>query len=144
MYLIGVYHSLEKKVLEENKTFSIETKGNTVTIMLLSILNICSQEELSESEQKADKVDDAAEQRRQIIRNKIIAIGKLSRTFSLLRENSELITELKTMSNTSRLPTGALGLGAEGLRRGNALSDIVLCVENLPGFVYSYYHIRRS
>ncbi|EIE88411.1 hypothetical protein RO3G_13122 [Rhizopus delemar RA 99-880] len=45
------------------------------------------------------------------------AIGKLSRTFSLLRENSELITELKTMSNTSRLPTGALGLGAEGLRR---------------------------
>ncbi|KAG0908585.1 hypothetical protein G6F33_009560 [Rhizopus arrhizus] len=97
--------------------WSLPFVGEKVTIMLLSILNICSQEELSESEQKADKVDDAAEQRRQIIRNKIIAIGKLSRTFSLLRENSELITELKTMSNTSRLPTGALGLGAEGLRR---------------------------
>lgn len=91
--------------------------------MLLAILNICSQEELSETERKIDKVDDATEQRRQIIRNKIIAVGKMSRTFSVLRENSELIMELKSLSNTGKLPTGTLGLGAEGIRRG--IFDVV-------------------
>ncbi|KAG1473293.1 hypothetical protein G6F56_001032 [Rhizopus delemar] len=74
-------------------------------------------EELSEAEKAPEKVDDAAEQRRQIVRNKIIAVGKISSIFSLLRENSELITELKNMSNTGRLPTGTLGLGAEGLKQ---------------------------
>ncbi|RCH89992.1 3',5'-cyclic-nucleotide phosphodiesterase (PDEase) (3':5'-CNP) [Rhizopus azygosporus] len=97
--------------------WSLPFVGEKVTTMLLAILNICSQEELSETERKIDKVDDATEQRRQIIRNKIIAVGKMSRTFSVLRENSELIMELKSLSNTGKLPTGTLGLGAEGIRR---------------------------
>lgn len=95
--------------------------------MLLSILNICSQEELSEAEKAPEKVDDAAEQRRQIVRNKIIAVGKISSIFSLLRENSELITELKNMSNTGRLPTGTLGLGAEGLKQGTLFVFYLSC-----------------
>ncbi|KAI9262727.1 serine/threonine-protein phosphatase 2B catalytic subunit [Sporodiniella umbellata] len=97
--------------------WSLPFVGEKVTAMLLAILNICSQEELSESEKRIDKTDEAAEQRRQIIRNKIIAVGKISRTFSVLRENSELISELKSMSNTGKLPTGTLGLGAEGLKQ---------------------------
>lgn len=96
--------------------------------MLLALLNICSQEELStnaedkELEQPLVVVPDAAadmtaEQRRQIIKNKIMAIGKMSRTFSVLRENSELVMELKNLSSTGKLPTGTLGLGSEGIRR---------------------------
>lgn len=100
--------------------------------MLLAILNICSQEELSEA-QEGEEVksplvvipesasDMTPEQRRQIIKNKIMAIGKISRTFSVLRENSELVMELKNLSSTGKLPTGTLGLGSEGIRRGKYL-----------------------
>lgn len=96
--------------------------------MLLALLNICSQEELAGTpEQKAmessvvvmpENADMTPEQRRQIIRNKIMAIGKISRTFSVLRENSELVMELKNLSGDGKLPTGTLGLGSEGIRRG--------------------------
>jgi serine/threonine-protein phosphatase 2B catalytic subunit len=101
--------------------------------MLLALLNICSQEELSESvvDQEVSSpvvvIPDSAaemtsEQRRQIIKNKILAIGKISRTFSVLRENSELVMELKNLSSTGKLPTGTLGLGSEGIRRGKLIS----------------------
>lgn len=94
--------------------------------MLLALLNICSQEELAATpeEKAADSPvivvsdpDMSQEQRRQIIKNKIMAIGKISRTFSVLRENSELVMELKSLSGTGKLPTGTLGLGSEGIRR---------------------------
>lgn len=96
--------------------------------MLLALLNICSQEELvATSEEKqmetpvvivTNDADMSPEQRRHIIKNKILAIGKISRTFSVLRENSELVTELKNLSSTGKLPTGTLSLGSEGIRRG--------------------------
>lgn len=97
-----------------------------VTSMLLALLNICSQEELAGTpeEKAADSPivvvpdpDMTPEQRRQIIKNKIMAIGKISRTFSVLRENSELVMELKNLSGTGKLPTGTLGLGSEGIRK---------------------------
>lgn len=57
--------------------------------MLLAILSTCSQEELDES----DAEDDAAEAssaeaiaaRRQQIKNKIMAVGKMQRVFQILR-----------------------------------------------------------
>lgn len=114
--------------------------------MLLALLNICSQEELSETQEGAKSPvvvipesasDMTPEQRRQIIKNKIMAIGKISRTFSVLRENSELVMELKNLSSTGKLPTGTLGLGSEGIRRGNThrlkeilVSDRFYCSHN--------------
>ncbi|KAG0165958.1 3',5'-cyclic-nucleotide phosphodiesterase (PDEase) (3':5'-CNP) [Apophysomyces sp. BC1015] len=110
--------------------WSLPFLGEKITSMLLAILNICSQEELEEAsigatapetrrrslmEENKDKA--ATEQRRQIIRNKVLAIGKISRVFSVLRENSELVMELKNLSGTGRLPTGTLGLGSEGIRK---------------------------
>ncbi|KAG1241426.1 hypothetical protein G6F68_016735 [Rhizopus microsporus] len=59
---------------------------------------------------------DDAEQRRIVIRNKIMAVGKMSRVFSVLRENSERVTELKSLSPTGKLPLGTLALGMEGLK----------------------------
>ncbi|KAF1807180.1 Metallo-dependent phosphatase-like protein [Mucor lusitanicus] len=107
--------------------WSLPFVGEKITSMLLALLNICSQEELAATpEQKAmespvvvvpENADMTPEQRRQIIRNKIMAIGKMSRTFSVLRENSELVMELKNLSGDGKLPTGTLGLGSEGIRK---------------------------
>lgn len=59
----------------------------TVTEMLLAILSICTQEELAESEESeegAPSMEDLAA-RRQVIKNKILAVGRMQRVFQLLR-----------------------------------------------------------
>ena len=65
--------------------------------MLLAILSICSAEELEESSEEDTDVSDADEKfgeipmspeisaRRQMIKNKILAVGRLQRVFNVLR-----------------------------------------------------------
>jgi len=56
--------------------------------MLLSLLNICTKEELEEeAEGPADAKETAAEsaERKRVIKNKILAVGRVSRVFALLR-----------------------------------------------------------
>ena len=64
--------------------------------MLMAILNCCSQEELEAEEEEelisptppdGEKPEDAAEgaERRRVIKSKILAVGRMSRVFSLLR-----------------------------------------------------------
>lgn len=57
------------------------------------------------------------EANRNRIRQKILAIGRISRVFSVLRTESESISELKDLMGTTRLPYGSLALGAEGLKK---------------------------
>lgn len=40
----------------------------------------------------------------------------MSRVFALLREESEKVSELKSLSGTNSLPAGMLASGAEGIR----------------------------
>ena len=121
--------------------------------MLASVLNICTQEELNESADEPPPtlvpVDRDKAERRKVIKNKILAVGRLSHMFSLLRcvtvvsrsfcraapltwpllafsalpfrpslnsEESERVSELKSISGSSRLPYGTLALGAEGIK----------------------------
>lgn len=96
--------------------------------MLIAILNTCSKEELEEetplSATSADPISpppdgemdpNSTEAKRRAIKNKILAIGRLSRVFQVLREESERVTELKTATG-GRLPAGTLMLGAEGIK----------------------------
>ena len=95
--------------------------------MLIAILNTCSKEELEEetpgsissgpnSPPLSSMDPESTEFKRRAIKNKILAIGRLSRVFQVLREESERVTELKTASG-GRLPAGTLMLGAEGIKQ---------------------------
>jgi serine/threonine-protein phosphatase 2B catalytic subunit len=57
--------------------------------MLAAVLNICTQEELNESadEPTPDAVptDREKAERRKVIKNKILAVGRISHMFSVLR-----------------------------------------------------------
>jgi serine/threonine-protein phosphatase 2B catalytic subunit len=57
------------------------------------------------------------EAKRQIVRNKIKAIGKMSKVFGMLREEKETIAELKNVMGVTSLPAGTLALGAEGIKQ---------------------------
>lgn len=112
-------------------TWSLPFVGEKITDMLIAILNTCSKEELEDetpssfgpvspplsSISQASPLDpDSTEFKRRAIKNKILAIGRLSRVFQVLREESERVTELKTASG-GRLPAGTLMLGAEGIKQ---------------------------
>jgi serine/threonine-protein phosphatase 2B catalytic subunit len=112
-------------------TWSLPFVGEKITDMLIAILNTCSKEEL-EDETPTSEVSppedsasitspasndpESSEFKRRAIKNKILAIGRLSRVFQVLREQSESVTELKTAAG-GRLPAGTLMLGAEGIKQ---------------------------
>jgi serine/threonine-protein phosphatase 2B catalytic subunit len=124
--------------------------------MLIAILNTCSKEELEEDtplsissgpaspEIKTALDPESTEYKRRAIKNKILAIGRLSRVFQVLREESERVTELKTATG-GRLPAGTLMLGAEGIKQAiHTFEDarkVDLQNERLPP---SHDEVRRS
>ena len=107
-------------------TWSLPFVGEKITDMLMAILNTCSKEELEEditpstvsapASPPLEKDTETSDAKRRAIKNKILAIGRLSRVFQVLREESERVTELKTASG-GKLPAGTLMLGAEGIKQ---------------------------
>ena len=67
--------------------------------MLVAVLNTCTKEELEEADEDlamipaADAAQETAE-RRKIIKNKIMAVGRMARVFALLRYAPTLIINL--------------------------------------------------
>lgn len=126
-------------------TWSLPFVGEKVSELLMAVLNTCTQEELDapSSKQDMDRVLASATVPGQVpaphvtaaavevastpeptpedkaallkFRNKVMAIGRISRMFSVLREESELISEFKGISGR-HLPKGALLLGSAGVR----------------------------
>jgi serine/threonine-protein phosphatase 2B catalytic subunit len=52
-----------------------------------------------------------------MLKNKIKAVGKMSKVFATLRQESENIKELKDALGVSKLPVGLLQSGAEGIKQ---------------------------
>ncbi|KAI0765397.1 serine/threonine protein phosphatase 2B [Fomes fomentarius] len=101
-------------------TWSLPFVGEKITDMLLAMLNCCTKEELEESSDEETLISptpsEEASERRKVIKNKILAVGRMSRVFALLREESEKVSELKSVSGSARLPYGTLAAGAEGIK----------------------------
>jgi serine/threonine-protein phosphatase 2B catalytic subunit len=101
-------------------TWSLPFVGEKITDMLVAVLNTCSKEELEEADEDGalsptSQAEDTME-RRKVIKNKILAVGRMARVFALLREESEKVSELKSISGSSKLPYGTLVLGTEGIK----------------------------
>lgn len=82
-------------------TWSLPFVGAKITEMLLAVLAVCTEEELEGTESIAASDDDDTRtigeaalssgevaERRQEIKNKILAVGKMQRIFQLLRYES--------------------------------------------------------
>lgn len=115
-------------------TWSLPFVGEKVTDMLVSILNICTEEELDEDtpfdmgegpllpSPTAEApvlpagLPQTLEEKRMVLRNKVIAIGRVSRMYLVLRQQSEEVAHLKQL-NSGTLPKGSLLNGSEGLKK---------------------------
>ncbi|GAA5905825.1 serine/threonine-protein phosphatase 2B catalytic subunit [Sporobolomyces salmoneus] len=111
-------------------TWSLPFVGEKITDMLIAMLGICSKEELDEEDEETEEEAILAEgeeaepelteeeiaERRAAIKNKILAVGKMSKLFSVLREESEAVSELKNVAGTSTVPSGALANGADEIK----------------------------
>lgn len=116
--------------------------------MLAAVLNTCTKEELEESDDETALVSptsvtsEESVERRKVIKNKIMAVGRMARVFALLRfvgllflprvtdympchrEESEKVSELKSVSGSNKLPYGTLASGTEGIREAiNGFDD---------------------
>ncbi|KAK7439817.1 3',5'-cyclic-nucleotide phosphodiesterase (PDEase) (3':5'-CNP) [Stygiomarasmius scandens] len=104
-------------------TWSLPFVGEKITDMLVAVLNTCTKEELEESDDEETMIPsptspiiDEQGERRKVIKNKILAVGRVARVFALLREESEKVSELKSVSGSSKLPYGTLASGSEGIK----------------------------
>lgn len=66
---------------------------------------------------KRDDIDDK-KKKVLIIKNKVSSIAKMSRMFSTLREESEMLLQIKNISPDGKLPRGILMQGKPAIKNG--------------------------
>jgi hypothetical protein len=92
--LLGLRVSVFTVHVPISRAILIQEGSNTVAEMLLAVLSVCSEEELGDTSSDEDETRTLADlalspneiaQRRQQIRNKILAVGRMQRVFQILR-----------------------------------------------------------
>ncbi|KII85433.1 hypothetical protein PLICRDRAFT_178507 [Plicaturopsis crispa FD-325 SS-3] len=127
-------------------TWSLPFMGMKIADMLLAILKVCSDEELEDSSEEGSDDDtrtlmDVAltpseiAQRRQQIKNKVLAVGRMQRVFQLLREEAENATELYTTPDTGD-EDGGLGV--------HLITDNTLGIQGNRMHIHNFDEARRS
>lgn len=86
-------------------SWSLPFVGEKVIDVLLNILNICSDEELAEYDEHIDSLIERnnREQRKEQIRSKIRALGKVAKAYQSLRELSENVVTLRGLTPSASL-----------------------------------------
>ena len=87
------------------------------TDILSSVFAICSEEELEETiKEEGEKEDEAmSKERKEVMKKKIRAVGKMARVFSVLREESENVLLLKGLTPSGKMPLESLAGGKQSL-----------------------------
>ncbi|KAI0079208.1 Metallo-dependent phosphatase, partial [Panus rudis PR-1116 ss-1] len=143
-------------------TWSLPFVGAKITEMLLAMLNAFADDESSIGDADEDDtrtVASSAEyapvqdlnERRQQIKTKIMAVGKMQRVFQLLREEAENATELTTAAPTPvPTPTGVPSPSSSSWPGGFSLSSLPqpdalgVHVNELRRYIRSFDDARRS
>ncbi|EPQ51453.1 Metallo-dependent phosphatase [Gloeophyllum trabeum ATCC 11539] len=125
-------------------TWSLPFVGAKITEMLLAILSICSEEELDSVDSEEDETRTVVDlsmsateiaQRRQEIKNKILAVGKMQRIFQLLREEAESASELSPSDE---------GPSASGLAPRLGPDALTVQGNNVRRYIRTFDDARRS
>jgi len=98
-------------------TWSLPFVAEKTTDILSSVFAICSEEELEETiKEEGEKEDEAmSKERKEVMKKKIRAVGKMARVFSVLREESENVLLLKGLTPSGKMPLESLAGGKQSL-----------------------------
>ncbi|KIM26454.1 hypothetical protein M408DRAFT_313551 [Serendipita vermifera MAFF 305830] len=103
-------------------TWSLPFVGEKITDTLIAFLNWSNKEELAENndQELAGDIprgsDNRGPDKQRVITDKILEVRRIARACALLREKSERLSELKSLTSPSTLPSGNLFLSSEAIK----------------------------